>query len=153
MLKKVISGGQTGADQAVLHAANDCGLETGGFAPKGYRTSSGPDLSLKRYGLIEDTSYTYPPRTRLNLAHSDATVGFGDMDSPGMRLTRRYCVELDKPFWDNPDPDELVRLIRLFKVETLNVAGNRESTHPGIYKTVYYTLGIAFRSLRTKTDE
>lgn len=34
-LSKVISGGQTGVDQAVLRAAIDCGLAIGGWCPPG----------------------------------------------------------------------------------------------------------------------
>lgn len=37
MIKKVISGGQTGADQAGLLAARVCGVDVGGTAPKGYQ--------------------------------------------------------------------------------------------------------------------
>src|SRR2546423_14675973 len=39
-LRKVISGGQTGVDQAALRAARDCGLEIGGWCPPG-RVSEG----------------------------------------------------------------------------------------------------------------
>lgn len=35
-LASVISGGQTGADFGALLAARDCGIETGGWAPKGW---------------------------------------------------------------------------------------------------------------------
>jgi hypothetical protein len=38
MLERVISGGQTGVDQAALRAAQACGLETGGYAPLGWET-------------------------------------------------------------------------------------------------------------------
>ncbi|MFZ8324119.1 YpsA SLOG family protein, partial [Staphylococcus aureus] len=40
-LKKVISGGQTGADQAGLRAGKAAGLETGGMVPKGCLTDDG----------------------------------------------------------------------------------------------------------------
>jgi Circularly permutated YpsA SLOG family len=38
---KIISGGQTGADQAGWRAAKACGLETGGWMPKGWKTELG----------------------------------------------------------------------------------------------------------------
>ena len=41
-LTKIISGGQTGADYGALLAAHALGLETGGWAPKGWRTEDGP---------------------------------------------------------------------------------------------------------------
>src|SRR5262249_6057013 len=41
MIGKVISGGQTGVDQVALRAAKACGIPTGGWAPKGWRTEDG----------------------------------------------------------------------------------------------------------------
>lgn len=35
MLRKIVSGGQTGADRAGLDAALELGLELGGWCPKG----------------------------------------------------------------------------------------------------------------------
>ena len=53
MVRKCISGGQTGADFAGLEAARICGILTVGTAPKGFRTLDGsnPDLGSV-YGLI-----------------------------------------------------------------------------------------------------
>jgi len=38
----VVSGGQTGVDQAALRAARASGIATGGWAPKGWATEAGP---------------------------------------------------------------------------------------------------------------
>jgi hypothetical protein len=40
-LRKIISGGQTGVDQAALQAARDCGLEIGGWCPPGRACEAG----------------------------------------------------------------------------------------------------------------
>ena len=62
--EKVISGGQTGADQAGLIAAEKAGITTGGWMPKGFRTLDGPNPGLAaRFGLREHPSEEYPPRT------------------------------------------------------------------------------------------
>lgn len=45
-LTKIISGGQNGADRAALEAAYDAGIETGGWATKGYWTHTGQDPLL-----------------------------------------------------------------------------------------------------------
>ena len=42
MLERVISGGQTGADQAGWRAARAFGIPTGGAMPKGFLTEDGP---------------------------------------------------------------------------------------------------------------
>lgn len=138
MLRKVISGGQTGCDQAALRAARACGLATGGFAPKGWLTEDGPAPWLAEFGLVESRSADYPPRTRANVEAADATlllvwgvVGYG---SRGSRLVLRLCGELNKPITTidlhrmaAPDAAKL-----LPDAAVLNVAGNRESAREGI---------------------
>lgn len=131
----VISGGQTGADQAGLAAAHVLGLKTGGMAPRGYRCDDGYQPWLKdKFGLIESSSSEYGPRTKVNVLQSDATVVFGNTNSPGSRLTVRLCKEAGKPCLVNPESPMVLRawLIK-HEVETLNVAGNRERTNPGIF--------------------
>ncbi len=46
MIKKIVSGGQTGADQAALDAAIKWDILHGGLVPKGRRTEHGPLLSI-----------------------------------------------------------------------------------------------------------
>ena len=97
-LVKVISGGQTGADRGGIDAAAELGVETGGHAPLGYRTSRGNDTTLAKLGLLEDKSFAYPPRTKLNVKNSDGTVIIGsNMESAGSRLTYNLTVDHGKP--------------------------------------------------------
>ena len=42
MLKKVITGGQTGADQGAIDAAIKMGISNGGWIPKGRIKENGP---------------------------------------------------------------------------------------------------------------
>ncbi len=61
MLDKVISGGQTGVDQAALDAAAEAGLACGGWCPKDRWSEAGPiDL---RYPLTETPSADPAQRT------------------------------------------------------------------------------------------
>jgi hypothetical protein len=46
MIIKIISGGQTGADQSALDAAIELDISHGGWIPKGRKTEVGP-LSAK----------------------------------------------------------------------------------------------------------
>ena len=52
-LRKVISGGQTGADRTGLECAKALGLETGGTAPDSWRTDEGHDPTLADFGWCD----------------------------------------------------------------------------------------------------
>lgn len=142
MIKKIISGGQTGADKGGLLAAEALGIETGGTAPPNYQTEAGPDYSLKSLGLVEGESdpRIYPKRTRMNVRDSHGTLLMGNMNTPGTKLTLRFCKELGRPYIINPTPSQLKMWIDIFYIEILNVAGNRESKHPGIQKETFQLL-------------
>lgn len=128
-VKEIISGGQTGIDQLGLKVAKELGIKTGGTAPKGYRTELGPYLSLRdEYGLVEDDSADYSPRTLKNILNSDGTVLFGNMESTGSKLTINLCKAYYKPFKSNPTVEELQLFLKENRVEVLNVAGNRGSS-------------------------
>lgn len=137
MLTKIISGGQTGADQGGLEAGKELGLITGGTAPMGWRTEKGPNSKLlSEYGLVECSLPGYPARTELNILNSDGTVIFGNIDEPGSSLTLTLCRKLKKPYLVNPSIEEFLNFVEVWPISTLNVAGNRESKNPGIQKRV-----------------
>ncbi len=50
-IRKIISGGQTGVDQAALDVAIKCNLPRGGWIPKGRLTENGP--LPEKYNLQE----------------------------------------------------------------------------------------------------
>ena len=153
MLIKVISGGQTGADQAGLVAAKNCKLKTGGFMPKGFRTDEGDNPSLgKKFNLEETSSPDYPFRTRLNVANSAATIIFGNPNSPGCKLTIKLCNELNKPYLKVSGNiaielvvPVIVKWMKTYNVNILNVAGNREKMNLGIFVYTKSTLQRVFR--------
>lgn len=145
MIKKIISGGQTGADQGGLEAGKILGIETGGWTPLGWRTENGPMPNLgSDFGLKEHSDRAYPPRTAANVRDSDGTVIFGDITEPGSSLTVGLCKNADKHFFvvdrlNNPSVEvQAIFLIWLdqFNIQVLNVAGNRESKNPGIQRKV-----------------
>ncbi len=152
MLTKIISGAQTGADQAGLAAAIDLGLDTGGCMPRGRRTNVGP-LSIelfRRWRLKEHSSWAYPPRTEVNVMESDGTVVFGNLNSPGCVLTIKLCKKWNKPCIGNPvSPEALMAWVTEKKIQVLNVAGNREETNPGIFERVKQFIVLAFTPART----
>lgn len=135
MLEKIISGGQTGADQAGLFVAKRFGLKTGGHMPKGWRTLSGPRIDFeKMFDMSEHHSPEYPPRTELNVKNSDGTVRLaGNFDSSGEKCTLAAIKKQNKPWFDvdlsdPPPPKDFVNWLNLNNIKTLNVAGNAEST-------------------------
>ncbi|RLB88989.1 MAG: hypothetical protein DRH26_12480, partial [Deltaproteobacteria bacterium] len=90
MLKKIISGGQTGADQAALDVAIKFNIDHGGWITSGRRTEHGT-LPVK-YKLKEmDTTY-YSERTKKNIMDSDGTIiiSRGKLTG-GSRLTHTYA--------------------------------------------------------------
>lgn len=137
-LQKVISGGQTGVDEAALRAAKRLGIQTGGHMPLGFRTQAGQRHDFRElYGLIEHYSPAYPPRTSKNVSNSDGTLIMGDPNSPGCKLTARLCHEMRRPMLAvSKYQKDCIASIRMWLAEqslsVLNVAGNREETNPGI---------------------
>ncbi len=96
MIKKIISGGQLGADQAALDAAIKLEIPHGGWIPKGRMTESGP--LPDRYKLQEMTTNSYPKRTEKNVTDSDGTViiSSGKL-TDGSKLTEKLAEKHKKP--------------------------------------------------------
>lgn len=164
----IISGGQTGADQGALDAALKLQHPCGGYCPKGRKSEKGP--IPPRYPMQELKSASYPPRTKANVKRADGTLIFTyGSPSGGTLLTVEYARNMQKPFYiidfyqNNPHRNDFqkpdfkkhiatrLQQIREWgrenKVYILNVAGPRESDHPGtremvaeiIYKLLSYT--------------
>lgn len=140
LIKKIISGGQTGVDRAALDFAIEQRIPHGGFCPKGRRAEDGP-LS-KRYQLKETESPDYIERTEKNVLASDGTLilDYGELTG-GTLMTEEFCQKHRKAcFIIDMDRDDPIDTKRRFwhwveknRIATLNVAGSRESKHP-IYK-------------------
>ncbi len=79
MLKKIISGGQTGADQAVLDIVIKLGLPHGGWIPKGRITEARP--LPDKYKLKEMPTDSYSECIEQNVKDSKGTliISFGKL--------------------------------------------------------------------------
>lgn len=157
VIERVISGGQTGADQAGLVAAKELGLKTGGYMPRGFRTDNGSRRDfIELYGMLEHSSREYSPRTELNIVHSSGTLIFGIETSPGCSLTKRLCLSHTRDLFivpwttDHPVPSiaPFVDWARHRGIKILNVAGNRERTNPGIFEACKTFLISALNELQ-----
>ena len=142
-LAKIISGGQTGADQAGLDVALKYNIPHGGSVPLGRLTEEGP--LDEKYQLKEMPTDSFPKRTEQNVLDSDGTLilSHGKL-SGGSELTWRLAQKHNKP-WLHVDLAEksMIYAIRLVKswlvdngVSVLNVAGPRSSNDPDIYTAV-----------------
>lgn len=128
-IRKVISGGQTGADRTALECAQELGLKTGGYCPRGWRTEAGSDVGLKQFGLIETAHDDYPTRTKLNVKSSEATVWFGKI-SPGFHQTSQAAADEGKEFFRNPTRPAFLQICETYEV--VNFAGNRLRKNPDV---------------------
>jgi len=162
---RIISGGQTGVDRAALDFALHYGISCGGYCPKGRKAEDGPIPDI--YPLKELLSERYSDRTKRNIEVSDGTLIFktGSGLDRGTNLTLEYCKKQNKPCFiyslakDQVNPyEDLYKWIENHGIVTvpyrasfakksknltgkvLNIAGNRESFSPGIYRLVYETL-------------
>lgn len=142
MLRKIISGGQTGVDRGALEACIDMNFPYGGYVPKGRLAEDGK-IPKKFKNLKEMCTKDYPARTYENALASDGTIIFIQEHfgiGKGSLLTQDICVRLNKPhIIFNLKQNEYTLLvvlafIEIFKIKVLNMAGSRESSSPGIQK-------------------
>lgn len=133
---KIVSGGQTGADQAGWRAARAVGLATGGWMPRDYATEDGPRPGFAAEFGAAAVLGGYRERTQANARDSDATAWFGDPQTPGGIATLRACRALGRPVFlvraGRTRPSELAAWLASRPVAVLNVAGCRETEEPGI---------------------
>lgn len=128
--EKVISGGQTGADQGGLIAARQFGIPTGGWMPQGFKTNDGSNPQLaQEFGLREHRG-DYAERTATNVRDSDGTVRIaGTFNTRGEQCTlnclrRQHKPHIDVDMHSPLEVEDVVDWIRRHDIRVLNVAGN-----------------------------
>ncbi len=135
-LSRIVSGGQTGVDRAALDAAIWLGIPHGGWCPKHRRSETGTIPA--QYQLQETAETSYPVRTERNVIESDATlILYWRQLQGGTAYTVRMAEKHQRPhlLLDLSQPIDYAQIsdwIACEAIETLNVAGPRESSHPGI---------------------
>jgi len=152
LIKKLISGGQTGADRAGLDVAIRWAFPHGGWCPKGRKAEDG--IIGGHYQLLETPSASYLQRTEWNVRDSDATVIFtisGEL-SGGSKRTAEFAEKHRKPWIHlaqrSSSYEDPALILQRFVVENgvqvLNLAGSRGSKEPDVWKFAYGTLQNAF---------
>ncbi|MFZ1221033.1 MAG: putative molybdenum carrier protein [Chthoniobacterales bacterium] len=163
-LHKVISGGQTGVDQAALRAARECGLTIGGWCPPG-RVSEAGEIPAE-FPLREterDRSPAAPEvprsqRTEWNVRDSDGTLvlragnlsGRPATDDSGTAWAIECSGRSKKPLLvcgvdDSRAAEKIRQWLIDFRIETLSVGGPSEGTSPGIGDKAYALLVQLFK--------
>jgi hypothetical protein len=143
MIKRIISGGQTGVDQAALDAAIKLDIPHGGWVPKGRKTENGP--LPDKYEMLETATSKYAGRTEQNVIDSDGTliITRGSL-TEGSEYTRSMAMKHNRP-WLHIDLNKkpkfhaatiIMTWIEENGVEILNIAGSRASKDPAIYSDV-----------------
>jgi len=145
-VRRLVSGGQTGADRAALDVAIRLGIPYGGWCPLGGRAEDLPDPPglLRTYPqLVETPSTDSAVRSEWNVRDSDATLLLTDRPDSltgGTALTRDLAVGRRRPVLVTSTGE--VGAVRAWLRElreqsaqglVLNVAGPRESREPGLY--------------------
>jgi hypothetical protein len=138
-VRQIVSGGQTGVDRAALDWAIDHGLPHGGWCPQGRRAEDGkidPQYQLKETPLSQ-----YVQRTEWNVRDSDGTVlvSLDGRLTAGTRQTLQFarkhkkpCLHLARTVPIERSVTALRTFIRNHRIQTLNVAGSRDSDEPGV---------------------
>jgi hypothetical protein len=147
MLKKIISGGQVGAEQGALDAAIKYSFPHGGWIQKGRKTEDG--ILPYEYKLKELKSGAYPNYTERNVINSNGTliISHGKLKGGSVlpkKLAKKYnrrCLHMDL--------DKTPAFIAASKInswiiehniEILNVTGSRTSKDPTIYQDTKYII-------------
>ncbi len=152
MIKKIISGGQTGADRAALDFGLKYYIPHSGWIPKGRITEDGP--LPDKYQLQEMPTTSYPKRTEQNVIDSDGTLIFSrGKPTGGTDYTRQMVLKhkkqllhIDLNLRTSYDAASLVlSWFELRHIKTLNVAGPRVSKDPKIYNDVFRVLEMAHK--------
>jgi uncharacterized phage-like protein YoqJ len=146
MLKKIVTGGQTGVDRSALDVAIQLNYEYGGWCPRGRKAEDGIIDPIKYSNLQETSTDRYQQRTEFNVRDSDGTLiiinGDEETMGRGSKLTMDMTKKYKKPLFilnlkdnnENLNEIKIIQWISMNNIQTLNIAGPREETTPGIYQ-------------------
>jgi Circularly permutated YpsA SLOG family len=151
IVRRIISGGQTGADRAALDVAIELGIDHGGYVPLGRWAEDGP-LDAK-YHVAETASARPEVRTAANVRAADGTLilSHGPLTG-GSALTLAIAQRQGKPVLhvdlDASSIDDAVAEIRQWiarhQPAVLNVAGPRASSDARIHLATQALLRAIF---------
>lgn len=160
-LRKIISGGQTGVDQAALRAAISLGIQHGGWCPPDRESEDGSiDEKFNLKETPQERSDKAPKiprslRTEWNVRDSDGTLilttGNTSYD-PGTNWTIKAASLYKKPLlitnpMDNGSVNQVSLWLEKNRIKVLNVAGPNEKSIPGIGEITYEFVQLMIKKL------
>jgi hypothetical protein len=152
-VRKIVTGGQTGADRAALDWAIAHRVRHGGWCPRGRRADDG--RIPVHYALTETPRRAYVQRTEWNVRDSDGTllVTLDPKLRAGSRRTAEFAKLYRRPYLhvSHTEPfaacvDAVQRFLRDERITVLNVAGPRASEAPQVGEFVGALLDAAWNS-------
>ena len=160
---QIISGGQTGVDQAALRAAMEMDFKIGGWCPPG-RVCEDNEIPSE-FPMVETENERSPQapdiprsqRTEYNVRDADATLILKPHDAgidPGTKWTIECARLYKKPCYiiDPYAPEAEIQICSWLKkkpVRILNIAGPAEETSPGINQQAYHLLIRIFTNIKS----
>lgn len=151
----IVSGHQTGADIAGIDWARSKGLTAWGFIPEKRLCENG---SIPDNYLGIECGY-YPERTLANILVSNVTICFARTWERGTKLTVNLCKQYGKPCLEvdlslglvsEVYGGQVATFLAQEKPQVVNIAGNRESRSPGIYRKTKKILDYAWKDLTSR---
>jgi len=155
VIRRIISGGQTGADQAALDAAIDLGIPHGGWIPRNRITENG--ILPMKYQLQEMPTASYRKRTEKNVLDSDGTLilshgklkGGSALTQQRAKHHQRPCLHIDLDLRPASEAiTEIQSWLGQHDIRVLNVAGPRASEDQRIYRETYQILRAVLQERR-----
>lgn len=150
-IKKIISGGQTGVDQAALKAAFDLSIATGGWCPPEFLIQN--DALTTKYGLRptpNERSEKTPLvprslRTEWNVRDSDGTLIITPLEishDQGCQWTfeaaenyHKHCLVVSPT--EKKAANNILNWIKENQLNVINIAGPAEKDFEGIGNITY----------------
>jgi hypothetical protein len=153
-LRIIISGGQTGVDQAALNVAKALGILCAGWCPPGRACENGEiPMVFPLTETPEERSSDAPDvprslRTEWNVRDSDATLIVKPnslMGDSGTVWTEKCFIKYNRKFlivdpFDTNAVNQIKQWLQETDIRILNIAGPSEKTFPGINKQTYEIL-------------
>jgi hypothetical protein len=151
-LKKIISGGQIGAERAALDIAKWILISHGGWVPKG-RIPVERNSDPNKYKMMEMDTTSYSKCSEQNVIDSDGTLLLSHGKLTGRSdFTRKMAIKHSKPWLHidlnqtahSPVSEKIAEFLKQYRIEVLNVSGPITFEDWKIYRAVRTLIQSAY---------